>query len=130
MIGSNVDSTSTLIIWIDGALALSFTPYLLPCLIISGFSSFISASVGVAIPYPVCLTVLSALLIWSYSLLVSLKTWNKYNKSALLLISIFIISFNTWLYNPSGADKLMVTSPVDGSISDKYALSIYSLSLK
>ena len=63
IIGSNVDSTSTLIMCIEGATAFNFTPYLLPCFIISGFSNFISDSVGEATPYPVVFTILSAVLV-------------------------------------------------------------------
>ena len=45
-----MDSTSTRIIWIEGATALSLIPYLDPCFIISGVSSFISDRVGLATP--------------------------------------------------------------------------------
>ena len=39
-----------------------------------------------------------------------------------------IVSFNTSLYRPSLASRFMVTSPVDGSTSDIYDLSLREMS--
>ncbi|CAH0311363.1 hypothetical protein SRABI80_04554 [Peribacillus frigoritolerans] len=60
MIGENSDSTSTLIIWMEGATAFSLTPNLAPWRMISGSSRLISLRDGAATPYPVCLTILNA----------------------------------------------------------------------
>jgi len=41
-----------------------------------------------------------------------------------------MVSFSTWLYNPAGASRFIVTSPVAGSTSDIYDFEMYSDSVK
>ena len=103
---------------IEGATAFNFIPYLVPCLVTSGLSNFISFIVGLATPYPVVFTILRAVLNCSYSVFDSLYSWNIDNKLALLEISISIISFKTCSNNSSGASNVIVIIPVFGSTSD------------
>ena len=83
-----------------------------------------------AIPYPVCLTIFRAFFIWSYSLLATFNSWNNESKSALVPTVTPMVSFSTWLYNPAGASRFIVTSPVAGSTSDIYDFEMYSDSVK
>ena len=55
------------IIWMEGALASSRTPYRPPCWTISGCSSESSSMVGMTMPYPVASTCSRAERIFSYS---------------------------------------------------------------
>lgn len=48
----------------------------------------------------------------------------------MVFTEIPIVSFNTSLYNPGGASKFIVTSPVSALTSDIYDFAIYSDSVK
>ena len=71
--GETSVSTSTLIIWMDGALAFRRTPKRLPWRIRSGSRNEISSRIGVTIPYPVSLTSASEAATLSYSLFAMLN---------------------------------------------------------